>query len=335
MRIPTKPRVTRSIRAAWDCMQREGIRWLPVDPFAIAHRHAWGPIPVGAVATRARLPRHKIINGKDGSTLYCDGEYRIIYNERIRSRGRIRWTIAHEIGHIVLSHLEDFTQLNVFCNSLTVREMAVLDREADIFAAELLAPMSLLRILGICETESIMQVCSLSREAAENRRNDMTRYRSDALQRDAESFLGHQFRSYLKPVAACVEPDAVPGAGATTNDEVKLLERKHPWVPTDESGRYLECPMCGNTTFSHDAKYCRMCGMYLYNVCTPGWPSREQYCGRINPGDARFCEQCGSPTLLTHMGLLMSWEEVVKAHGQIAAGLEPGLDPEPDKGVPF
>ena len=35
-------------------------------------------------------------------------DFLIVYDERIGYDKRIRWTIAHEIGHIVLGHLIDF-----------------------------------------------------------------------------------------------------------------------------------------------------------------------------------------------------------------------------------
>lgn len=48
---------------------------------------------------------------------------------------RVRFTCGHEIGHIALGHFTEFD----LC-SLTPREKHILDREADIFARELLMP---------------------------------------------------------------------------------------------------------------------------------------------------------------------------------------------------
>lgn len=67
-----------------------------------------------------------------------------------------------------------------------------------------------------------------------------------------------------------------------------------------------------------------MCGLYLFNECGNQRESYFSDCGRRASGDARYCEACGSPTLLLNLGLLMSWEEVVEAYGEVAAGLEPG-----------
>ncbi|MGE5572992.1 MAG: ImmA/IrrE family metallo-endopeptidase [Bacteroidota bacterium] len=335
--MPDKPRLERTLRAARRFIRDATIQWLPVRPTELYSRHGWllSSCRLAEKVYRRHDPLGIRANGVDAKTYRrYDGIYVTVYNERRRPE-RTRWTLAHEIGHIVLGHLSDFEETAIY-RGLTDNQYKVLEREADTFAAELLSPMAILKALDAVAASDIMQVCRLSREAAENRARDLEWHGHERIYCEADAILRYQFRDYLTQVSICMTKSAlrVPSL-AREHPEVKPLEKKHPFVPTDENGRYLECPMCGNAVFSHDAKYCRMCGMYLYNVCTPSWPSKEQYCGRMNPGDARFCEHCGSPTLLTHMGLLMSWEEVVKAHGEIAAGLEPGPDPELDKGVPF
>lgn len=101
------------------------------------------------------------------------------------------------------------------------------------------------------------------------------------------------------------------------------MTEKRPYVATDRQMRFIQCPRCGNSTFSNEADYCRMCGMYRYNQCGEVVAVLPPACGRPNPGDARYCEHCGAPTRLTQLGLLMSWEEVVQNCGYIAGGLEP------------
>lgn len=76
--------------------------------------------------------------GEDGYTIFkninnkkkfkiCVDPYGII--------GRIRFTIAHEIGHIVLGHFEEHSN-----KPLSDYEAYILDKEADMFAGELLMP---------------------------------------------------------------------------------------------------------------------------------------------------------------------------------------------------
>lgn len=73
----------------------------------------------------------------DGLTIR-QGERRIIlYNEAIPNRGRLCWTIAHELGHVYLNHTGE-----------SPREQ----READRFAAALLLPEAVIRFLD-CQGE--------------------------------------------------------------------------------------------------------------------------------------------------------------------------------------
>lgn len=56
------------------------------------------------------------------------------------NQGRDRWSVAHELGHIVLGHYELYPVDTIMSDRLTDRERYILDREADIFSEELLMP---------------------------------------------------------------------------------------------------------------------------------------------------------------------------------------------------
>lgn len=49
--------------------------------------------------------------------------------------GRLSWTLGHQLGHIVLDHFNTYDMAN-----LAPWEEKILNREADIFARELLMP---------------------------------------------------------------------------------------------------------------------------------------------------------------------------------------------------
>lgn len=54
-------------------------------------------------------------------------------------RGRDQWSLAHELGHVVLGHYDyDVDAINI--PRLNARERYILEREADIFTEELLMP---------------------------------------------------------------------------------------------------------------------------------------------------------------------------------------------------
>jgi Zn-dependent peptidase ImmA (M78 family) len=64
------------------------------------------------------------------------GRRRLLVNSRL-PRGRFRFSIAHELGHFLLKH-EPLTHIGE-------KRSPALEREADIFASELLLPEDLLR----------------------------------------------------------------------------------------------------------------------------------------------------------------------------------------------
>lgn len=90
-------------------------------------------------------------------------QYMIIYNAAVMVRQRIRWTIAHEIGHIVLGHIDG------------AYKGGDKEAEANYFARELLAPLSVLDELGARTPAAISQTCDISSEAAELRSADFVR----------------------------------------------------------------------------------------------------------------------------------------------------------------
>ena len=322
--IPDEPREMWVIKKARAFIRQAGICWLPVKPFEICKKFGWEVLTAGQVAKKAGLPRQAVLSGQDSDVYYWDRQYKIIYNERAYPI-RIPYSIAHEIGHIVLGHLVDFEQTRLSRGGLTDAEYWVLEREAEIFAAELLMPLPILRALKVFKTEEIMAICKVSRTTAKIRNEEIGRsFAYDNL--DDDNWMRRQFRLYLRQVPVCTSGTDrfVIKPKKRFLGVVYVAEKKLQYVITDSRGRFTVCPRCGNNRFSDQASFCRICGLYLYNNCTHEEENQSWYpCGKINSGDARYCEFCGAQTRLMELGLLMTWEEVVQAYGEIVAGLEP------------
>lgn len=90
---------------------------------------------------------------------------RVIFYDDCMPLGRQRFSIAHEIGHIVLHESDGATVHN--------REMSPGDdpkeTEANIFASRLLAPICVLHFVGVCSPEEIAELCNISITAARYR----------------------------------------------------------------------------------------------------------------------------------------------------------------------
>ncbi|HET7559727.1 MAG TPA: ImmA/IrrE family metallo-endopeptidase [Limnochordia bacterium] len=80
----------------------------------------------------------------------------LIFVDRRLSLGRRRFTIAHELGHIILGHL-----LHVRTSQTTDRMM---DKEANCFAAELLMPRHLIAPQASTSIDNLAQTFGLTPE---------------------------------------------------------------------------------------------------------------------------------------------------------------------------
>lgn len=104
--------------------------------------------------------------GAEGVTLRWDGQYIVLYRETVESERRRAFTLAHEVGHILLGHAGEAP--------------AVEEREANAFAAALLCPAIAVQYLehrdGCPMTEERLAAhFFLSGAAARNRLRDLRR----------------------------------------------------------------------------------------------------------------------------------------------------------------
>lgn len=101
------------------------------------------PVPVESIAEDLLGLRVGERDDLDCSGLLVPAQRRIWINAReaAESPGRRRFTIAHELGHWVCHVLEGY-RAPVYCRPADLTETAdrALEREANIFAAELLMP---------------------------------------------------------------------------------------------------------------------------------------------------------------------------------------------------
>ena len=107
--------------------------------------------------------------GERGATLKFNDNWYIVVNDT-ESVQVCRFTIAHELGHILLGHM--------LTDKVKYRTFEKRDEEeqtADMFAARLLAPACVLHELHAITVEEIAKVCNISMSAAKNRLSDCHR----------------------------------------------------------------------------------------------------------------------------------------------------------------
>lgn len=112
----------------------------------------------------------RICESKSGCTHYdiTNDRYLILCNQSTTDNniGRQRWTCGHEIGHVTCNHHIISTYEKHSKNSLVLTTDSEYELEADYFAATLLAPFSLFKLLNIKFPIGIQNVFGLSTEAS-------------------------------------------------------------------------------------------------------------------------------------------------------------------------
>lgn len=163
------------------------IKELPVSLNQIVKNNKWRTIPYSKL---------KILNIKQYNSLMKDNlgfaelrndEYFIYYDDKIEIEIQ-RFTVAHEIGHIVLNHFKIFSGTR--------------EQEANMFAARLLMPICVLYECKVSKPEEIMELCDVSLTSAKYRfeRLQMLKQRNKFYTDKKERVVYKNFKSYIKQI---------------------------------------------------------------------------------------------------------------------------------------
>ena len=109
----------------------------------------------------------ELCESESGCTHYdiTNDRYLVLFNGSTSNNnvvGRIRWTLAHELGHVKLNHLPYLAEPRIAENNFNNLSDPELEAEADYFAALLLCPMPLYDQLHIQSPSDIQKVFFLS-----------------------------------------------------------------------------------------------------------------------------------------------------------------------------
>lgn len=145
--------------AVLEMYRRADARTMPLDVFEIALSLDCSPIPYRALGPQLYPALSKY--SEDGFTAWHLGnKWAIYYNDR-KPFVRQRFTIAHELGHVMLGHRE---------------HSALAEHEANHFAAAALCPLPLLALYDIRRVPEIARIFKISEDCAEKRLRDLIRW---------------------------------------------------------------------------------------------------------------------------------------------------------------
>lgn len=170
----------------WNVLLDCGITELPVRVSLICKKMG---VHLCSYGQGYKLIRHFRLGAhthdSDGFLFRMGGVPVIFYNQS-RPVGRQRFTVAHELGHLVLGHKGPLINREPSSKDNPV------EREANVFAANLLAPACVLRGLGVHSAFGVAEACGISGPAATFRMEQLQRL----YDRDA-AYLRDRGRSYF------------------------------------------------------------------------------------------------------------------------------------------
>lgn len=187
-----------SRNAAWEILLACNITRLPVDLNMILLQMGVRAYPYQGNETPIReIGLERACAQTAGLTFYR-GAAPIILYDRNAPPTRLRFTIAHELGHIALGHVRPGERTAQ--NREPQPGDSPMEQAANRFAVDLLAPACVLWGLGIHTPEEIAEVCAISRASAEFRATRMAELyrRGKFLTHPAERAVYAAFLPFIK-----------------------------------------------------------------------------------------------------------------------------------------
>ena len=250
----------------------------------------------------------------------------IIYNES-RSETRTRFSLAHELGHIVLGHLND-ERTEISRGGVDDPTYYAMEGAANTFAGNLLAPPILIDDFlsgSRFDVERISMRFNISPTAAKD-------YRAEDYKHWKKLVPSVHEKAILKRCHSGIHRQVCIECGATFEIEGALFcpicganslslyywrkdgaEMIYPGAKQNEAGQLKECLKCKNEEHLESAEFCMICGDPIVNRCTYAIGkniSEHWQCSHEEPlpSNARYCPYCGSKTTFYNARVLLDYD---------------------------
>lgn len=153
---------------AWQVLLEQNILHLPVNMTSLCLNY--GCVPLSYNRAQDIIKRYgfsKNCEDNDGFALRMKGRVFIFYNDAC-TRGRIRFTLAHELGHVLLGHLNGNRKVTTRNREPSVKD-SFIEQQANVFASRLLAPACVIDKLNLYRPDQLMSLFGISHQSAEYR----------------------------------------------------------------------------------------------------------------------------------------------------------------------
>lgn len=222
------------------------------------------------------------------------GKYFIAYND-LNDSAIIRFTIAHELGHFFMNHLEDFeeTELRYLSTDRITAKHKVLENEASCFGRNLVAPVPLSTLFSQPSLLDLSAFFGIGYKAAKVRLDLLpldSEYYSKFEQEDKYGnqlkFHSHLLLQYseMRHCDTCGGEFSLHGAefcvfcGSKTLWKITAASLAifkdfgggtmiYSKIVLDEEMTPTRCPHCDAENLRGSYQYCPYCSTFLHNVC--------------------------------------------------------------------
>ena len=315
------PNYTNAFNAAYEAVYNYSPRELPIDLERLVSK-----LKVMKLCSYSRMSGSRKISfsetleylGSGLGTLARRGnKYIIYYNDRKRSPYLDRFTIAHELGHFFLNHLEEGEMLN---GSLDATQHDIFEKEANCFARNLLSPVLLVdSILDNTEPtkeniDTLSRYFAISKAAARTR---LAMYPFDKVR--LKEYHGDSWENFTyTPWKFCrkcgnitlsegfceICGQSLSGYRGSIHPNALIKTSAHMYnSPAD-----ISCINCGENLHLPYESSCTACGYDMSNFCLnkPGLHDSPVYLDNLS---ARYCPHCGGESVYKAQGFLKPYNK--------------------------
>lgn len=250
----------------------------------------------------------------EGCTIYNPSKdrYIIFFNDLdsyFKIPERIRWTLAHELGHVLLEHHKFSNKTKIFRNSLSDNEYSWMEAEANRFASLILSNPIILDRLNIKSNLDIKKYCNISLEAATYRYENFLKWKKNKFVNKSDLYILNQFdkyfnkntctlcnyTTYIKNIKFC----PICGNYEFNKENNTMV---YSYIELNKLNKAKVCPVCENEHTHINGEYCQICGSLIKNKCT------NDNCNNTPHGEDRYCSECGAHTTFFENGFLRNWQ---------------------------
>lgn len=203
---------------------------------------------------------------------------------------RTNFTLAHELGHILLNHLLIPAEVKSHL------DLENEEREADEFAGRLLMPADIVLACNFYSLHQVAAYFNVSRSALWTRLARMGRL--DLMKKKVIPTCNRcgntTFSDFAEFCGIC---------GQELMGNLQGVRRiRHPEIiPMDMYKRFKRCPYCYADGDFISGDHCIRCRSTIFNYCS-GFLTED--CSYAGAGNHRYCESCGRPTELNVKGVI-------------------------------